>query len=78
VARLFGRDPSTVSKWRTGALPLLAETAAALRDEAIRIARCLLAEVRRLEEEIPAAERRAADGQTRRRRSFLRLLRAGR
>ena len=64
VARLFGRDPSTVAKRCTGALPLPAETVAALRDEAIRIARCPLAEVRCLEEEIPAAERRAGAAPT--------------
>jgi hypothetical protein len=79
VTRMFDRDPSTVAKWRTSTLPLPAEIAAALRAEVIRIARSLLlAEAQRLEEEISAAERRAADGLARRRRAFLRLLNAGR
>lgn len=77
VARLFGRDPSTVSKWRTGALPLPAEIAAALSEEAIRAVILLQAEAARLRADEIEAERRAADGMTRRRRAFLKLLNAG-
>jgi DNA-binding transcriptional regulator YdaS (Cro superfamily) len=74
VARRFDRDPSTVSKWRSGALPLPAEVARALHERTEYVIGCLQTEARRLEMEIPAAERRAADGHARRRRAFLRLL----
>jgi hypothetical protein len=79
VARLFGRDSSTVAKWRTGALPLPAEVANTLHELAMYVIERLQEEARRLASvETPAAERRAADGLARRRRAFLRLLNAWR
>jgi hypothetical protein len=79
VARLFGRDSSTVAKWRTGALPLPVEIANALHELAMYVIERLREEAWRLRsDETPAAERRAADGLARRRRAFLKLLNAGR
>ena len=76
---MVGRDPSTVAKWRTGALPLPAEVARTLSEEALRLAAHLQAEAWRLRcDEIPAAKGRAAYGLARRRRAFLNLLNAGR
>jgi DNA-binding transcriptional regulator YdaS (Cro superfamily) len=73
VARLLGRDPSTVAKWRTGALPIPAGIATVLREEAMRIASSLQNEAFRLKfDEIPRAEQRAAHGLAWRRQAFFR------
>jgi DNA-binding transcriptional regulator YdaS (Cro superfamily) len=78
MARMFGRHPSTVSRWRTGERPLPAEVALRMRRLAENISQEMIRLACEMQADVRQGEDRTARGRAARMRAFNEAARARR